>query len=211
MSNSSNAVHSYEIDPGAQSPREKGQRWFGDAGRRYSTVLENRTTQGDDQEDFPQDLFTYEQRRHGALLLHVFLGFYCFLLTAFVCHNYLLPALDRICVSANISTDVAGATFLAMASSLPELFVNMIGTFLTESDLGVGTVVGSAVFDTFATPAVGALAAFHVSKRSLCRIPWTRAYVSVHAIENSPNDKLITVESEQFPSQQCSPTVRTAN
>nr|XP_031839107.1 sodium/potassium/calcium exchanger 4-like isoform X2 [Nomia melanderi] len=146
---------------GAQSPTGKDQRWFRDAGRRYSTVLEDHTTRDGDQEDFPRDLFTDEQRRHGALLLHVFLGFYCFLLTAFVCHNYLLPALDRICVSANISTDVAGATFLAMASSLPELFVNVIGTFLTESDIGVGTVVGSAVFDTFATPAVGALAALH--------------------------------------------------
>lgn len=113
--------------------------------------------------DFPEDLFTYEQRRHGAVILHAFLGLYCFLLTAFVCHDYLLPAVDRICISLNISTDVAGATFLAMASSFPELFVNVIGTFLTESDLGAGTVVGSAVFDTFATPACGALMTFYVS------------------------------------------------
>ncbi|XP_076659081.1 sodium/potassium/calcium exchanger 5 [Halictus rubicundus] len=115
----------------------------------------------DDSDDFPEDLFTDEQRRQGAIVLHVFLGFYCFLITAFVCHNYLLPSLDRICVKMNISTDVAGATFLAMASSLPEMFVNVVGTFLTKSDLGVSTVVGSAVFDTFATPAVGALAALH--------------------------------------------------
>ncbi|CAK9807069.1 Sodium/potassium/calcium exchanger 5 [Anthophora quadrimaculata] len=112
-------------------------------------------------DDFPVDLFTYEQRRHGAVALHAFLGFYCFLLTAFVCHDYLLPAVHRICIGMNISTDVAGATFLAMASSFPEMFVNLIGTFLTESDLGAGTVVGSAVFDTFATPACGALVALH--------------------------------------------------
>ncbi|XP_031369643.1 sodium/potassium/calcium exchanger 4-like isoform X1 [Apis dorsata] len=111
--------------------------------------------------DFPEDLFTYEQRRHGAIILHAFLGLYCFLLTAFVCHDYLLPAVDCICINLNISTDVAGATFLAMASSFPELFVNVIGTFLTESDLGAGTVVGSAVFDTFATPACGALMTFY--------------------------------------------------
>ncbi|XP_078049499.1 sodium/potassium/calcium exchanger 4 [Augochlora pura] len=116
---------------------------------------------GDDGDDFPEDLFSDEQRRQGALLLHIFLAFYSFLITAFVCHNYLLPSLDRICVEMNISTDVAGATFLAMASSLPEMFVNVIGTFLTESDLGVGTVVGSAVFDTFVTPAVGALTTIH--------------------------------------------------
>ncbi|XP_076391476.1 sodium/potassium/calcium exchanger 5 [Megachile rotundata] len=110
-------------------------------------------------DDFPEDWFTDEQRRHGAVILHAFLGFYCFLLTAITCHNYLLPSLEHICTSMNISTDVAGATFLAMASSFPELFVNVIGTFLTETDLGAGTVVGSAVFDTFATPACGALTA----------------------------------------------------
>jgi len=108
-------------------------------------------------------VFTYDQRRQGAVVLHVLFGFYCFILTAFVCNDYLLPALDIICTQLNISTDVAGATFLATASCFPELFVNVVGTFLTESDLGVGTVMGGAVFNTFATPACGALSALHVS------------------------------------------------
>lgn len=114
-------------------------------------------------EEFPADLFTAEQRHHGAVILHTFFGFYCFLLTAFVCNDYLLPALDCICTSMNISSDVAGATFLAIASCFPELFVNVVGTFLTESDLGLGAVMGGAVFNTFATPACGALSAAHVS------------------------------------------------
>lgn len=49
--------------------------------------------------------------------------------------------------------DVAGATFMATASSSPELFINCVGTFVTEGDLGVGTVVGSAVFNILAVPA----------------------------------------------------------
>lgn len=113
--------------------------------------------------DFPADLFTPEQRRNGAILLHAFFGFYCFILTAYVCNDYLLPSLDCICATLNISADIAGATFLATASCFPEMFVNVVGTFLTESDLGVGTVMGGAVFNTFATPACGALSALHVS------------------------------------------------
>lgn len=112
--------------------------------------------------EFPE-VFTYEQRRQGVVVLHILFDFYCFILTAFVCNDYLLPALDIICTQLNISTDVAGATFLAIASCFPELFVNVVGTFLTESDLGVGTVMGGAVFNTFATPACGALSAMHVS------------------------------------------------
>ncbi|XP_077278802.1 sodium/potassium/calcium exchanger 3 isoform X1 [Temnothorax americanus] len=111
-------------------------------------------------QEFPE-VFTYEQRCQGAVVLHLLFGFYCFILTAFVCNDYLLPALDIICTRLNISTDVAGATFLATASCFPELFVNVVGTFLTESDLGVGTVMGGAVFNTFATPACGALSAMH--------------------------------------------------
>ena len=129
-----------------------------------STTLSsnNRTCAPHSIEDFPEDLFTLNQRKHGAVLFHVFFGLYCFLLTAYVCNDYLLPALDCICADLRISADVAGATFLATASCFPELFVNVVGTFLTESDLGVGTVVGGAVFNTFATPAVGALFAAQV-------------------------------------------------
>lgn len=49
--------------------------------------------------------------------------------------------------------DIAGATFMAVASSSPELFINSVGTFVTEGDLGIGTIVGSAVFNILAVPA----------------------------------------------------------
>lgn len=46
----------------------------------------------------------------------------------------------------NLSMDVAGATLMAAGGSAPELFTSMIGTF-QESDVGFGTIVGSAVFN----------------------------------------------------------------
>lgn len=49
--------------------------------------------------------------------------------------------------------DIAGATFMAIASSSPELFINSVGTFITEGDIGIGTIVGSAVFNILAVPA----------------------------------------------------------
>ncbi|KAK0181120.1 hypothetical protein PV327_003431 [Microctonus hyperodae] len=53
----------------------------------------------------------------------------------------------------NVTEDVAGATFMAAATSSPELFINVVGTFITEGDLGIGTIVGSAVFNILAVPA----------------------------------------------------------
>lgn len=52
-----------------------------------------------------------------------------------------------------MNEDVVGATFMAAATSSPELFINSVGTFITHSDIGVGTVVGSAVFNVLAVPA----------------------------------------------------------
>ena len=34
-------------------------------------------------------------------------------------------------------------------TSAPEFFTNIMGTFVTKSDLGIGTIVGSAVFNIF--------------------------------------------------------------
>lgn len=65
----------------------------------------------------------------------------------------------------HMESDVAGATFMAAASSSPEMFINCVGTFVTEGDLGVGAVVGSAVFNVLAVPACCALVA--------CRVNWT--------------------------------------
>ena len=53
----------------------------------------------------------------------------------------------------NMSEDVVGATFMAAAVSSPDLFINIVGTFITEGDIGVGTVVGSGIFNGLAVPA----------------------------------------------------------
>jgi Ca2+/Na+ antiporter len=66
-----------------------------------------------------------------------------------------------------MSNDVAGATFMAAATSAPELFVNVIGTFITEGDIGVGTIVGSAVFNILAVAACCGIGAGIVSTAQL--------------------------------------------
>ncbi|KAL4107645.1 hypothetical protein QTP88_017958 [Uroleucon formosanum] len=110
-------------------------------------------------DDFPPDFFTDNQRRHGAVVFHFLVAFYGFVFIAFVCNDYFLPSVFCICLDLGISPDVAGATFMATATCAPELFVSVIGTFLTESDLGVGTVVGSAIYNTLGVSACAGLAA----------------------------------------------------
>ena len=96
---------------------------------------------------FPEDLFTLEQRQKGALILHILGMVYMFIALAIVCDEFFVPALDVIIEKAQISEDVAGATFMAAGGSAPELFTSIIGVFISFDDVGIGTIVGSAVFN----------------------------------------------------------------
>ncbi|XP_074844542.1 sodium/potassium/calcium exchanger 3 [Carettochelys insculpta] len=97
--------------------------------------------------EFPSDIFTNEDRRHGAVILHVLCAMYMFYALAIVCDDFFVPSLEKICERLHLSEDVAGATFMAAGSSAPELFTSVIGVFITKGDVGIGTIVGSAVFN----------------------------------------------------------------
>uniref|UniRef100_A0A8C7SSW4 Solute carrier family 24 member 3 n=1 Tax=Oncorhynchus mykiss TaxID=8022 RepID=A0A8C7SSW4_ONCMY len=97
--------------------------------------------------EFPTDLFTHKERTEGAVALHVLCAMYMFIALALVCDDYFVPSLEKICERLHLSEDVAGATFMAAGSSAPELFTSVIGVFITKGDVGVGTIVGSAVFN----------------------------------------------------------------
>jgi Ca2+/Na+ antiporter len=47
----------------------------------------------------------------------------------------------------NIPPDIAGATLMAAGASSPELFSSIVALFITHSSLGLGTVVGSEIFN----------------------------------------------------------------
>ncbi|XP_029525307.1 sodium/potassium/calcium exchanger 3 isoform X1 [Oncorhynchus nerka] len=122
--------------------------------------------------EFPTDLFTNKERTEGAVALHVLFAMYMFYALALVCDDYFVPSLEKICERLHLSEDVAGATFMAAGSSAPELFTSVIGVFITKGDVGVGTIVGSAVFNILCIIGVcGIFAgqAVHLSRWSLLR------------------------------------------
>lgn len=96
---------------------------------------------------FPEDLFTMEQRRNGAVVFHIIGVMYMFVALAIVCDEFFVPSLDVIIEKMGITDDVAGATFMAAGGSAPELFTSVIGVFVSFDDVGIGTIVGSAVFN----------------------------------------------------------------
>lgn len=92
---------------------------------------------------------------------------YLFCAVAIVCDEYFVHSLTRISKDLNLKEDVAGATFMAAGSSAPELFTSLVGVIIAKSDVGTGTIVGSAVFNVLFIIAVCAFAA-----KSPIRINW---------------------------------------
>ncbi|XP_070203382.1 sodium/potassium/calcium exchanger 2-like isoform X4 [Littorina saxatilis] len=97
--------------------------------------------------NYPPEVFSLKQRRQGAVILHVFGMIYMFVALAVVCDEFFVPALTVITERLAISEDVAGATFMAAGGSAPELFTSIIGVFIAKNDVGISTIVGSAVFN----------------------------------------------------------------
>jgi len=91
---------------------------------------------------------------------------YMFCALAIVCDEYFVAALEVIQERNDVRDDVAGATLMAAGGSAPELFTSLIGTF-NRSDVGIGTIVGSAVFNVLFV--IGCCAIF---SKELLQLTW---------------------------------------
>ena len=94
-------------------------------------------------------------------LLALIISFY---LLAEVSDRYFVVSLDKLSHRLNMTHDMAGATFMAIGSSAPELFVSIIALVRPggHEDIGIGTIVGSALFNLLVI--VGAAAVVKNSK-----------------------------------------------
>jgi K+-dependent Na+/Ca+ exchanger-like protein len=83
-------------------------------------------------------------------------------LLAIITDSFFIISLDQISRRLNLSDEVAGASLMAMGSSAPELAIALIALFSgggAHSDVGVGAIVGSAVFNILVITGVSAVAA----------------------------------------------------
>lgn len=82
-------------------------------------------------------------------IIYVIASIYLFLGIAIICDAHFNDSLEMICskFGLGLSADVAGATFMAAGSSAPELATSFLGVFVAKSAVGLGTIIGSAVFN----------------------------------------------------------------
>lgn len=66
---------------------------------------------------------------------------------AVVTEERFVPSLNVFCSKFRIRDDIAGATLMAAAASSPELLASFTTLFITHTSLGIGTIVGSEIFN----------------------------------------------------------------
>lgn len=83
-------------------------------------------------------------------------------LLAIITDSFFIISLDQISRRLNLSDEVAGASLMAMGSSAPELAIALMALFTgggAHSDVGIGTIVGSAVFNILVITGISAVVA----------------------------------------------------
>ncbi|OXB79945.1 UNVERIFIED_CONTAM: hypothetical protein H355_009760 [Colinus virginianus] len=116
--------------------------------------------------EFPEGFFTPQERKDGGIVIYFLIILYMFLAASIVCDDYFLPSLEIITECLGLSQDVAGATFMAAGSSAPELVTAFLGVFVTKGDIGVSTILGSAIYNLLGICAACGLLSSVVSRLS---------------------------------------------
>ncbi|CAH1725043.1 unnamed protein product [Aphis gossypii] len=121
-------------------------------------LLSINETKNQNEKSFFEEIFIFEERSLTILCTSI-VALYLFLFLGVVCNRYLVPSIHIISQRMKLSQDVAGASVMAAAVACPELFVNILATFFTEGDVGIGTVVGTGLFNILLVPGLCVLMA----------------------------------------------------
>lgn len=100
------------------------------------------------------------------VLIAIILLAAAFYLMTVITEEFFVPAIDVLAKKLKLTSDASGATLLALGSSAPEFFTSLIAILglsgSGHSDIGAGTIVGSAIFNVLVI--VGASAMFKAVK-----------------------------------------------
>jgi Ca2+/Na+ antiporter len=114
--------------------------------------------------------------KHGGAFLWLAIALYMCKALRTLAEDYFMPCLDEFEDRSNLPTDFLSATLLAAGSSAALLVASIVSTFLIQSELAVGTVIGSSVLQVTVVIGISGYQGFHSQGASLkiWRYPFLR-------------------------------------
>jgi K+-dependent Na+/Ca+ exchanger-like protein len=101
----------------------------------------------DEQETVGYDVWEYacHENMECAIPVDTILCLYAFCALAIICEDYLVPSVEELCRRNKIPEEVAGASFVAFATSSPEIMVNVAATRHGTVEMSLSCIMGSAI------------------------------------------------------------------
>ena len=94
----------------------------------------------------------------GGIIVEVIVLIYIFFGFGITCDKFLIPAIERIKEKYNMSERLAGATILALGSSILEIATNLIAILRNkheEFEMGLAGIIGGGLFQLTVGIAIG--------------------------------------------------------
>lgn len=85
--------------------------------------------------------------KDGGFMFYLLLLFYVFFSFVLICEEFLMPSLNLLCSRLHVPEDFAGATILGLGTCIPDIFDGIFGVVILHSDVGLGSIVGSLLFN----------------------------------------------------------------
>ncbi|MGE0568413.1 MAG: sodium:calcium antiporter [Bacteroidia bacterium] len=71
--------------------------------------------------------------------------------------DYTIQSLEKIGVSLSISNEIIALTVLSLGTTLPEIAVNISAVRQGKSEMAIGSILGSCIFNTLMVPSIGSM------------------------------------------------------
>jgi cation:H+ antiporter len=130
-------------------------------------------------------------------MLYLFLLIAGFILLIFGA-NFLVDNASSLAKRLNIPNMVIGLTIVAFGTSAPELTVNLIASFKHSSDLALGNVIGSNIFNTLFILGVSAIIAPFSLRKNTTWIEIPLSLLAAFAVLILANDRIIDRNGASF-------------
>lgn len=101
--------------------------------------------------NFPRDLFTKDELRHGAIAVHWVVAIYIFSILSLLIQAYITGAIKTMADNFRVASESARNTMVIWGQLLPEFFVSLIGVFVSKGNIAAGTVIGSCAANSLLT------------------------------------------------------------
>lgn len=121
------------------------------------TVIEAKRENEENEEKIKKEIEADNRNKRRTSILQILI----YIILGSVCLNYgadfVVDGAVKIAEAFNVTTVVISMTIIAVGTALPEIVTSILATIKDDSDLAMGNIIGSNIFNLALLPSIGAI------------------------------------------------------